>query len=107
MSRSYISKRLRTKVGAQARHRCGYCQTQEAVVGTPLELDQSKSEEGTEPVDTVRVYHDRMGDTVTVWFDDPQKESICEEIDDDDVLIKDKQGRVIGFERLNYLTRSQ
>jgi len=48
-----------------------------------------------------------MGNTVTVWFDDPQKESICEEIDDDVVLIKDKQGRVIGFERLNYLSRSQ
>jgi len=42
-----------------------------------------------------------------VWFDDPKKEHICEEIDDDTVLMKDKSGRVIGFERLNYLSRHQ
>jgi hypothetical protein len=39
MSRSYISKALRIKVSAQARYRCGYCLTQEAVVGTPMEFD--------------------------------------------------------------------
>jgi hypothetical protein len=54
-------------------------------------------------VDKVRVYHDRTGNTVTVWFDDPRKESICDDI----VLIKDQEGRAIGFERLNYLSRSQ
>jgi hypothetical protein len=58
-------------------------------------------------VDKVRVYHDRTGNTVTVWFDDPRKESICEEIGDDVVLIKDQAGRVIGFERLNYLSPGQ
>ncbi|HQU45690.1 MAG TPA: DUF2283 domain-containing protein [Pirellulales bacterium] len=44
---------------------------------------------------------------MTVWFDDPSKESICEEVDDDVVLMKDRRGRVIGFERLNYLSRKQ
>jgi hypothetical protein len=39
MSRSYISMALRAKIAAQARYRCGYCLTQEAVVGTPMELD--------------------------------------------------------------------
>jgi uncharacterized protein YuzE len=58
-------------------------------------------------VDKVRVYYDRPGNTLTVWFDDPEKESICEEIDDDMVLMKDRRGRVIGFERLNYLPRKQ
>jgi hypothetical protein len=47
-----------------------------------------------------------MGNTITVWFDDPRKESIWEEIGDDVVLIKDQEGRVIGFERLNYLSPS-
>ena len=56
-------------------------------------------------MDKVRVYYDRTGNTLTVWFDDPQKESVCEEIDDDVVLMKDRRGRVIGFERLNYLSR--
>jgi hypothetical protein len=55
-------------------------------------------------LDEVRVYHDRAGNTLTVWFEDPRKESICEEIGDDIVLIKDRTGRVIGFERLNCLS---
>jgi uncharacterized protein YuzE len=58
-------------------------------------------------VDKVRVYYDRTGNTLTVWFDNPRKESICEEIGDDVILIKDNQGRVIGFERLNYLSPGQ
>jgi len=58
-------------------------------------------------VDKVRVYYDRTGNTLSVWFDDPKKEHVCEEIDDDTVLMKDEGGRVIGFERLNYLSRAQ
>ncbi|MFL5240783.1 MAG: DUF2283 domain-containing protein [Gemmataceae bacterium] len=58
-------------------------------------------------MDKVRVYHDRTGNTLTVWFDDPKKEAVCEEVNDDVVLMKDRRGRVIGFERLNYLTRKQ
>jgi uncharacterized protein YuzE len=58
-------------------------------------------------VDKVRVFHDRAGNTLTIWFDDPKKEAICEEVNDDVILMKDKRGRVIGFERLNYLTRKQ
>jgi len=58
-------------------------------------------------VDKVRVYYDRIGNTLTVWFDDPKKEHICEEIEDDVVLMKDRDGRVIGLERLNYLTKKQ
>ena len=51
----------------------------------------------------VSVTFDRTGNTLTVWFDDPQKEFVCEEVGDDVVLMKDRRGRVIGFERLNYL----
>ena len=58
-------------------------------------------------VDKIRVYYDRTGNTLTVWFDDPNKEHICEEIADDVVLMKDRRGRVLGFERLNYLSRKQ
>jgi hypothetical protein len=39
MSRTHISKALRDRVAAQARYRCGYCLTAEAVVGTPMEVD--------------------------------------------------------------------
>jgi hypothetical protein len=58
-------------------------------------------------VDKVRVYFDRTGNSLTVWFDDPKKEVVCEEVDDDVVLMKDRRGRVIGFERLNYLPRKR
>jgi hypothetical protein len=58
-------------------------------------------------MDKVRIYYDRAGNTLTVWFDDPAKETVCEEIGDDVVLMKDRRGRVIGCERLNYLTRRQ
>lgn len=39
MSRSYIAKALRELVARQARYQCGYCLTQEKVVGTPMEVD--------------------------------------------------------------------
>jgi hypothetical protein len=58
-------------------------------------------------MEKIRVYLDRQGNTLSVWFDDPRKEHVCEESDDDIVLIKDRRGRVIGFERLNFLTRKQ
>jgi hypothetical protein len=55
----------------------------------------------------LRIYYDREGNTLSVWFDDPQKEHVCEESDDDMVLVKDRKGRVIGFERLNVLSAKQ
>jgi uncharacterized protein YuzE len=58
-------------------------------------------------MEKLRVYYDREGNTLSVWFDDPKKESVCEEADDDVILVKDSDGRVIGFERLNYLSAKQ
>jgi hypothetical protein len=55
----------------------------------------------------LRVYYDREGNTLTVWFDDPSKEHICEESEDDVVLVKDRRGHVIGFERLNFLSAKE
>ena len=58
-------------------------------------------------MDKLRIYYDREGNTLSVWFDDPKKEHICEESDDDMVLVCDRRGRIIGFERLNYLSSRQ
>jgi len=52
----------------------------------------------------VKVCCDRIGNTLTVWFGNPQDEHICEETGDEIILMKDKSGRVIGFEKLNFLT---
>lgn len=48
----------------------------------------------------IKMYYDRKGRTLSVWFDDPQKEVMSEEIGDGTVVSKDKKGKVIGFERL-------
>ena len=50
----------------------------------------------------VKVYYDKIGNTLTVWFDNPQDEYVCEETGEEVVLMKDKTGRVIGFEKLNF-----
>lgn len=34
-------------------------------------------------MDKLRVCFDREGNTLSVWFDDPKKEHLCEESDDD------------------------
>jgi len=50
----------------------------------------------------VKVYHDKMGNTLTVWFGEPSEEYICEETADEVILMKNRTGQVIGFEKLNY-----
>jgi hypothetical protein len=51
----------------------------------------------------VKVYYDRIGNTLTVWFGNPEEEYEAEETGDEIILMKDGQGRVIGFEKLNFL----
>ena len=56
----------------------------------------------------VKVFYDQKGNTLTVWFADPQDEYVCEETGDEVVLMKNKSGRVIGFARLNFsLSKSE
>lgn len=50
----------------------------------------------------VKVFYDEVGNTLTVWFGNPEEEHLCEETGDEVILMKDKAGRVIGFEKLNF-----
>ncbi len=50
----------------------------------------------------VKVYYDKVGNTLTVWFGNPQNGYICEETGDELILMKNTSGEVIGFEKLNY-----
>ena len=50
----------------------------------------------------VKVFYDRAGNTLTVWFADPRTEHVCEETGEEVVLMKDAAGRVIGFEKLHF-----
>ncbi len=51
----------------------------------------------------VKVLYDEIGNTLTVWFGNPVDEYICEETGEEVILMKDKEGHVIGFEKLNYV----
>ena len=53
-------------------------------------------------MDQVKVFYDEVGNTLTVWFGNPQDEYVAEETGEEVVLMKDKAGKVIGFEKLNF-----
>ena len=50
----------------------------------------------------IDIYYDSEGKTLSVWFDSPEKEHMAEETGEEVLLIKDAEGHVIGFERLNF-----
>lgn len=55
----------------------------------------------------VRVIHDPIGETLTVYFGVPRPDQVCEETGEGVILIKDPQsGEVVGFERLYYKAAS-
>ncbi|MBE0524833.1 MAG: DUF2283 domain-containing protein [Methanosarcinales archaeon] len=55
-------------------------------------------------MDKIKVILNREPNTLDVWFDDAEKEFICEETGEEIILKKDKDNKVIGFEKLNLLT---
>lgn len=55
-------------------------------------------------MEKIKVFHDRTANTLTVWFSDSSQEYICEETGEEVLLMKDRNGRVIGFEKLNFST---
>ncbi len=48
----------------------------------------------------IKMYYDLKGKTLSIWFDDPKKEVVSEEVGDGTIVSKDKRGKVIGFEKL-------
>ena len=53
-------------------------------------------------MEQVKVFYDRTGKTLTIWFGDPQDEHAAEEAGDEVILMKDRAGHVIGCEKLNF-----
>ncbi len=39
---------------------------------------------------------------IDIWFDDSEKEAVCEEVGEGIILKKDKNGKVIGIEVLYF-----
>jgi len=51
----------------------------------------------------VKVLHDLKGETLTVYFGEPSKDQICEEVGGGVILIKNKfNNEIIGFEKLYF-----
>ena len=50
----------------------------------------------------IKVIHDRIGEILTIYFDDPEKTEVCEETGEGVILIKNKNNQVIGFEKLYF-----
>ena len=48
----------------------------------------------------IKIFYDKKGKTLSVWFDDPKKEVSSQEVGDGTIVSKDKSGRIIGFEKL-------
>lgn len=51
---------------------------------------------------SIKIYYDRGGNTLTVWFGNPADEYVADETGEEIVLMKDREGKVIGFEKLNF-----
>ncbi len=53
----------------------------------------------------VVVYYNEESDTMDIWFGNPEDEVICEEAGDGVIFKKDKDGKIIGIEKL-YVSQS-
>jgi len=56
-------------------------------------------------MDKVTVYYHKEMDTMDIWFGKPEDEVMAEEVGEGIILKKDKDGRVIGIEKL-YVTKT-
>ena len=50
----------------------------------------------------VKVFYDHNSNSLTVWFGEPKQEYVWEETAEEIILMKDKKGHVLGFEKLNF-----
>ena len=60
-------------------------------------------EVGEAGMEKIVVVYDKEANTLDVWFGEPATEAVCQRVEDEIVLKKDRDGTVIGFEKLNYL----
>jgi len=52
---------------------------------------------------SIKFFLDSIGNTFSMWLDDPRKETHAEMNELEDILMLDKNNKVIGFEKINFL----
>ena len=51
----------------------------------------------------IKIIHDTVGETLTIYFAEPNEHQICEETEHSLILIKDERtNEVVGLEKFNY-----
>jgi hypothetical protein len=53
-------------------------------------------------MERIKVIHDQVGHTLTIWLGDPKQEYASTLTDDEVIVMKDQEGRILGFEVLHY-----
>lgn len=54
-------------------------------------------------MEKAKIIFNKEGNTLDIWFDDPKKEAVSEETEEEIILKKDKKGKIIGIEKLNFI----
>ena len=52
-------------------------------------------------MEKIKIIFNKTANTLDIWFDEPSKEATCEETGEELILKKDKNGKIIGVEKLN------
>ncbi len=52
----------------------------------------------------MKIVFDKLGNTLDIWFGNPEDEVISEEVGDGVILKKDVNGKTIGIEKLNFIS---
>jgi uncharacterized protein YuzE len=50
-----------------------------------------------------KLIFNKEGNTLDIWFDNPDKEVMSEETSEEIILKKDRKGKIIGIEILNFI----
>ena len=58
-------------------------------------------------MDSLKIFYDRDNHILTIWFDDPQKEFLAEEVGEELLVMQDSKGKTIGIERMNFVLADQ
>ena len=57
-------------------------------------------------MEKITITYDKVGNTLDVWFEEPRS-CINEELDNGVIVKKDESGKIIGFEKINYLKKEK
>lgn len=54
-------------------------------------------------MEQIKITYDNIGNTLDIWFTKPSKDIICDDLDNDTIVKRDLNGKIVGIEILNYV----